>query len=227
MKKKPKAISPKTGRRGRKPGDGVLQKLGHQANTDNQAESYRRGLVFHYGKAAADCPAAFALAKQWDFYRKMAIHVELEKIRIGAARIAAARKRKKPGVDLEAGRCCFLERELESDLPTLLTATTKTLTPVLFNGDAEFFRKLADAIESLRDNAKSPVYRLHSAISLFAFACTRLTIGKLCEQLEIHWQKLRPQGQTDESWRRRVRTACKEVGFTLLPDKPGPKRKRS
>jgi hypothetical protein len=157
---------------------------------DPQADAYHKGRVYHHGDAA-NSPTA-ELVRAWRAYRR--------------ACEADSLVRQIAGDKADA--------HLDRTASRLTKQTLSIVAPALLNGDAGFFRKLADAIERLPEKGAGPVYPLHAAISVFAASGTRLTIGELCEQLERHG--LRPTGQSEESWRRRVRTVAEQVGFPLV-----------
>jgi len=200
MKKKPKASKPTTGRRG-----------------DPQANAYSKWLALHYGKAAA-CPSAFQLVATRNFLDELIRRLELDKQRIGEARIEAGKTLKEPGGDLRVERYWWTRRYLDSAMERALTTAKVKLAIALYAGDADFFRKLADAIEGTAEHANAPVYPLQSAICLFATRDEKMTIGELCKQPEIH--ELRPTSLSDESWQRRVRTVCEEVGYDWAKSNP-------
>lgn len=133
------------------------------------------------------------------------------------------------------------KRRVEGWLHAELSELTLAVRANMELGKAEWFRKVAAAIEAEVTSDGRDVYPLHAAIlSLGQLEYTtseqglrcyhlgapldptpRYTISKVCQVLED--RGFRVPGQGDDDWERTVRRACRKVKFPLVASKPGPK----
>jgi hypothetical protein len=99
---------------------------------------------------------------------------------------------------------------------------------------AEWFRKVAEAIESVERLKGQPLYPLYESLHHLAGLYDTLdpkdgtpwfTLNEVCELLEKHFPKQvwKADDKWDPDWQRIVRRACAVVGFPLARNKPGPK----
>jgi hypothetical protein len=130
----------------------------------------------------------------------------------------------------------------------------ETAMDALLTENAEWFQKMADAIEVEKARRGAATHPLHSAILELAPVpylkgtvsgaeayrangkaeiyftglpidpTPRLTIGEVCTVLEE--RGFRPAAQDVVDWQNTVRRACKQVGLPLLPLKRGRKQKK-
>jgi hypothetical protein len=196
--------TPKTGRRGRKPGDGVLKRLDP---LDREATARK----LFCGNTADD-----PISNMVRFYRMLVWR---------NAQTAAQGEKLSARVKEHSGK--LLREQNEKFAREAVTA--------LAAGNAVWFRKLARAIENVKAVEHTRLYPLHEALFFLAWQSNvnqealsnmlPLTLAAVCDQLEK--QGLRPNGQADENWQRRVRTVGKDLGVRFLPEKPGPKPKQT
>lgn len=191
MKQKPKTKASTTGRRGRKPGDGVLKGFDPHGNyVGNLAK-----LVL--GKSAFNRLADLVIEGRY-LAKKRAELVE--------------------------------QRDWERRWEDFRNRVGLAAATALLSDNEDWFSSVAKILKYEKKMDGQSLYPLHEALwRLDEGRCKnappRYTISQLCEELER--QGKRPAGQSDQDWQRTVRRACKQIGFPLLPDKPGPKRKRS
>jgi hypothetical protein len=192
-------------RRGRKPGDGVLK------NIDPKSSLLEKAMMLAYGRTYGDRHSSWV---RW--FRHL------------------------PSMLQDSTRPEFVDKRTSD----ILARFQQQMVNALFDFKPDWFEKMADAIKT--EIAGQDAYPLHAALLSIAGAprirrtdliypensagmpldqTPRFTIGQVCEILKK--QGKRPTGQEDAEWHRTVRRACDEIGFPLLPSKPGRVRKKS
>jgi len=202
MKTKPKATKPTTGRRGRKPGDGVLKEIDPHDRVGTARKLF-------CGRTADD-PIANMVRWGWMLEMRLAEFAEQGK--------------HPPAEDAEYA-ANLLRRHVQHCEKLLREHNEKfarEAVTALAAGKADWFRQVAKAIETVEETKGQRLYPLHEALFFLAGQhgvnkTLPLTIAQVCNLLEK--QGLRPFGMSDESWQRRVRTACKDLSLKLAMSK--------
>lgn len=202
MKTKPKATKPTTGRRGRKPGDGVLKEIDPHDRVGTARKLF-------CGRTADD-PIANMVRWGWMLEMRLAEFAEQGK--------------HPPAEDAEYA-ANLLRRHVQHCEKLLREHNEKfarEAVTALAAGKADWFRQVAKAIETVEETKGQRLYPLHEGLFFLAGQhgvnkTLPLTITQVCDLLGK--QGLRPSGMSDESWQRRVRTACKDLSLKLATRK--------
>lgn len=219
------------GRRGRKPGDGVLKELNPEMGL------LEKGLRLFYGRRFADEIAM--MVQEWRDIGRWKAELERRAKAVGQERIKAAEpgnvvegevirgrvfsRSSGPkfvnGKDAEASLYWDDRLAVESQAAALSSRLLPMVTEALTTGGSAWFKKVAGAIDLEAAANGKAVFDLHLAVLGQAR-------GFNIEQLSERLKDRKPAGQTVEDWKCTLRRACREVGYPLKGSKPGPQPKR-
>lgn len=225
-------------RRGRKPGDGILKEL-----DDPKMTALEKHLKLIYGRSAGD-PVARTVrtsrnirkvndalckwkAKIWQRYELLAPNVDIGPIA-------------KEWLDWKKAW-----NEFETQYDGKMEKLNQAFIAALYRDDADWFRKMAKAIEVEVQAEKNghASYPLHAALLALVDEETihrtailnhepiifggkpmkekpRWTISEISRLMKDH----RRARQDDWVWKSTLRRACNELGIPLLKSTPGPKK---
>jgi hypothetical protein len=200
-------------RRGRKVGDGVIQ------NIDTASSSWTKRLQLTYGRTHGD-----HIAEVVRWFRNWRSMID----------------------DCERTGDKSRRQFIDSCTKDFIERLQQQMINALWDFKPDWFQKMADIIILERAASGGESYPLHAALLLLAGVPSvnrtdtvypergdvadrwkklprRYTISQICDLLEK--QGMRPSTQGDDAWRVIVRRACNQIGFPILPSKPGRKHK--